>query len=131
MTKIEIHFIPQPPPTPFPSYNCSEKVIMTNVYGVESMIFRKIYLTSEQYTIKNNLSVGDCISPSFSIIIKKSIFFYYFLLLLETDAINSLLFFKDVFLDWIPVFIYSILDIMAYFGAANLSDNCLKNFSRS
>ena len=33
-----------------------------------------------------------------------------------------------------PVFIFSILDIVAYFGAANLvkfSDNCLKNFSRS
>ena len=34
--------------------------------------------------------------------------------------------------DWIPVFIFSILDIrVAYFGAANLvkfSDNCLKNF---
>ena len=58
------------------------------------MIFRKIYLTREQYTIKSNLSVGDCISPSFSIIIKKSIFFYK--RLLETDAINSLLFFKDV-----------------------------------
>ena len=43
---------------------------------------------------------------------------------METDAINSLLFFKDVFLDWIPVFIYSILDIVAYFGAANL-DNFL------
>ena len=37
--------------------------------------------------------------------------------------------------DWIPVFIFSILDIrVAYFGAANLvkfSDNCLKNFSLS
>ena len=76
----------------------------------------------EQYTIKSNLLVGDCISPSFNIIIKKSIFFYK--RLLETDAINSLLFFKDVFLDWIPVFIYSILDIVAYFGAANL-DNFL------
>ena len=37
--------------------------------------------------------------------------------------------------DWIPVFIFSTLDIrVAYFGAANLVkfyDNCLKNFSLS
>ena len=71
---------------------------MTNVYGVESMIFRKIYLTSEQYTIKNNLSVGDCISPSFSRYYYQDLEVYFLhKRLLETDAINSLLFLKDVF----------------------------------